>query len=73
MYTRLWVGAKIFCCDTNGTFSKKLHCYRKNSYGYKKIETSITQNDSVGKNWGEKNLGKLLRILQNVIEKNFIN
>jgi hypothetical protein len=35
------------------------------------IETSllISQNDSFGKNWGPKNLGKLLRILQNVIEK----
>jgi hypothetical protein len=33
----------------------------------------ITQNDSFGKNCGAKNLGILLRILQNVIEKSFIN
>jgi hypothetical protein len=33
----------------------------------------ITQNDSFGKNWGQKFFGKLLQILQNVIEKNFIN
>jgi hypothetical protein len=33
----------------------------------------ITQNDSFGKNCGAKNLGILLRILQNVIEKTFIN
>jgi hypothetical protein len=33
----------------------------------------ITQNDSFGKNCGAKNLGTLLRILQNVIEKSFIN
>jgi hypothetical protein len=33
----------------------------------------ITQNDSFGKNWGVKNLGKFLQILQNVIEKSFIN
>jgi hypothetical protein len=33
----------------------------------------ITQNDSFGKNWGAKNLGKLLRILKNVIEKSLIN
>jgi hypothetical protein len=32
----------------------------------------ITQNDSFGKNCGAKNLGILLRILQNVIE-NVIN
>jgi hypothetical protein len=36
----------------------------------KKIETLSTQNDSFGKNWGAKNLGK--RILQNIIEKSFI-
>jgi hypothetical protein len=33
----------------------------------------MTQNDSFGKNCGAKNLGILLRILQNVIEKSFIN
>jgi hypothetical protein len=33
----------------------------------------ITQNDSFGKNCGAKSLGILLRILQNVIEKSFIN
>jgi hypothetical protein len=33
----------------------------------------ITQNDSFGKNYGAKNLGILLRILQNVIGKIFIN
>jgi hypothetical protein len=33
----------------------------------------ITQNDSFGKNCGTKNLKILLRILQNVIEKSFIN
>jgi hypothetical protein len=33
----------------------------------------ITQNDSFGKNYGAKDLGKLLRILQNVLEKSFIN
>jgi hypothetical protein len=33
----------------------------------------ITQNDSFGKNWGAKDLGKLLRIIQNVIKKYFIN
>jgi hypothetical protein len=33
----------------------------------------ITQNYLFGKNCGAKNLGILLRILQNVIEKNFIN
>jgi hypothetical protein len=33
----------------------------------------MIQNDSVGKNWGAKNLGNLLRILENVIEKSFIN
>jgi hypothetical protein len=33
----------------------------------------ITQNDSFGKNCGAKNLGILLRMLQNVIEKSFIN
>jgi hypothetical protein len=33
----------------------------------------ITQNDSFGKNCGAKNLGILLRILQNVIEKSLIN
>jgi hypothetical protein len=32
-----------------------------------KIETLSTHNDSFGKNWGAKNLGKLLlRILQNM-------
>jgi hypothetical protein len=44
MYTRLWVRAKIFCCDGNGT----LYCYRKNAITkfkifmvtYIKIETS---------------------------------
>jgi hypothetical protein len=30
-------------------------------------------NESFGKNWGVKNLGILLRILQNVIEKSFID
>jgi hypothetical protein len=30
MCTRLWVRAKIFCCDRNGALSKKWHCYRKN-------------------------------------------
>jgi hypothetical protein len=30
----------------------------------------MTQTDSFGKNWGTKNLGKLL---QNVTEKSFIN
>jgi hypothetical protein len=33
----------------------------------------MIQNDSFGKNWGAKNLGNLLRILENVIEKSFIN
>jgi hypothetical protein len=34
----------------------------------------ITQNNSFDENWeAKKNLGKLLRILQNVIEKSFIN
>jgi hypothetical protein len=33
----------------------------------------ITQNDLFGQNCGAKNLGILLRILQNVIEKSFIN
>jgi hypothetical protein len=33
----------------------------------------IIQNDSFGKNCGAKNLGILLRILQNVIKKSFIN
>jgi hypothetical protein len=33
----------------------------------------ITQNDSFGKHCGAKNLGILLRILQNVIEKSFIS
>jgi hypothetical protein len=33
----------------------------------------ITQNDSFSKNSEEKNLGKLLGILQNVIEKSFLN
>jgi hypothetical protein len=31
------------------------------------------KNDSFGKNCGAKSLGILLRILQNVIEKSFIN
>jgi hypothetical protein len=25
VYARLWVRAKIFCCDRNGAFSRKLH------------------------------------------------
>jgi hypothetical protein len=33
----------------------------------------ITQNDWLGKNWGAKNVGKVLEILQNVIEKCFIS
>jgi hypothetical protein len=31
------------------------------------------QNDWFGKNWGAKNLENLLRILQNVLVKGFIN
>jgi hypothetical protein len=51
---------------------KKLKNIKLNSHGYKEIETSFTLN-SFGKNWGAKNLGKLLRILQNVIEKSSID
>jgi Iap family predicted aminopeptidase len=38
-----------------------------------KNRDSITQNDSFSKNWGANIFRKLLRILQNVIEKSFIN
>jgi Iap family predicted aminopeptidase len=38
-----------------------------------KNRDSITQNDSFSKNWGPNIFRKLLRILQNVIEKSFIN
>jgi hypothetical protein len=37
------------------------------------ITKNITQNDSFGENCGAKNLGILLRILQNVIEESFMN
>jgi hypothetical protein len=70
IYTYLWVRAKIYCCDRKGALSKKIQ--RKN----KVIKINIlmvTNNGSFSKNWGAKNLGKLLRILQNVIEKSFIN
>jgi hypothetical protein len=33
----------------------------------------VPQKYSFGKNWEAKNFRKLLRILQNVIEKSFIN
>jgi uncharacterized phage-like protein YoqJ len=47
---------------------------KKLNDSYTKIETSlITQNDSFGKNWKAKNLGKFLRILRTVIEKSFIS
>jgi hypothetical protein len=55
---KIW--AKIFCSDKNGALTKKLHCYKKKS----KLKFSLLQkNDSYGKNWGAKNLGKLLQIL----------
>jgi hypothetical protein len=63
VYTRLWIRAKIFCCDRNRALLKSSIV----------IEKKNNQNDSFGKNCGAKNLGILLRISQNVIEKSFIN
>jgi hypothetical protein len=39
----------------------------------KKLRPVNYTNESFGKNWRAKNCGNLLRILQNVIEKSFIN
>jgi hypothetical protein len=81
VYTRLWVRAKIFCCDRNRALLKSSIVIEKNKYVIKILilmviknrNQLITQNDSFDKNCGAKNLGILLQILQNVIEKSFIN
>jgi hypothetical protein len=59
MHTRLWVRTNIFCRDRNGAFS----------WLQKNRDYLIKQNDSFGINWRAKNLEKLLRIVQNVIDR----
>jgi hypothetical protein len=79
VYTRLWVRAKIFCCDRNRALLKSSIVIEKknnqnlDSHGYKKKKlVNHTKRLVWSKLWGKKSWNTL-RILQNVIEKSLIN
>jgi hypothetical protein len=76
VYTRLWVRANIFCCDRNRALLKSsivIEKKKKSKFRFSWLQKIETTHKTTGKNCGAKNLGILLQILQNVIEKSFIN